>query len=184
VTPLASPPPIGSTARVVLREFTRDDVDDIYALDSDPRVMRYIGDGSVSTRDDASAAIERSLKRYADTPGLGAWHARRRDTGAFIGWVSLKHAGESTDIEVGYRLMAGAWGQGFATELARAMLERGFGLLALDRIIGVTHPENLASQRVLRKIGMADEGWGHYYDQDLRLFAIDRDRFAASCAMR
>lgn len=169
-----TPTAIASTPRLALREFTRADVDDIFALDSDARVMRYIGDGRVSTRLEADQAIGRVLKRYVDTPGLGVWHARRRDNGAFVGWVSLKHAGESPDIEVGYRLRPDAWGFGFATELARAMLLRGFGQLGLDRIIGVTHADNAASQRVLAKIGMRDEGWGRYYDRDLRLFAIER----------
>ena len=172
-------PPLG-TARLRLREFTEADADAIYALDSDPRVMRFIGDGSPSTRDDAELTIGRVLRRYTEHPGQGAWHASRRDDGRFVGWVSLKFAGESPDIEVGYRLVADAWGKGFATELARAMLERGFGLLQLDRIIGVTHPDNHASQRVLAKIGMRDEGWGRYYDHDLRLFAIDRALWTAA----
>jgi RimJ/RimL family protein N-acetyltransferase len=54
------------------------------------------------------------------------------------------------------------------------MVARGFDLLGLERIIGVTHPDNLASQRVLLKAGLRDQGWGRYYDQDLRLFAIER----------
>jgi RimJ/RimL family protein N-acetyltransferase len=172
-TRLAPPP---NTARVRLREFTHADVDDLFALDSDPEVMRYIGDGATSTRDDAEASIDRILRRYRDHAGQGAWHATRIDDGRFIGWVSLKHAGESPDIEVGYRLMRAAWGMGFATELARAMVARGFDVLGLQRIIGVTHPDNVASQRVLLKAGLSDRGFGRYYDQDLRLFAIERTR--------
>jgi RimJ/RimL family protein N-acetyltransferase len=162
------------TERLSLREFTRGDVEDLVALDADPRVMRYIGDGSVGTRALCEAGIERVLARYAEDNGLGIWHASRRIDGSFVGWVSLKPCGDSTDIEVGYRLMHDAWGHGFATELARAMVRRGFDDVGLERIIGVTHPENLASQRVLAKAGMRDEGWGRYYDRDLRLFAIER----------
>lgn len=165
-----------ATARLALREFTPADVEDIVALDTDPRVMRLIGDGSVSNgRADAEAALARVVARYVQHPGTGVWRAARRDDGRFVGWVSLKHAGESPDIEVGYRLVPGAWGQGFATELARAMLRRGFDELGLARIIGVTHPDHVASQRVLRKAGLRDEGWGRYYGRDLRLFAITRD---------
>jgi RimJ/RimL family protein N-acetyltransferase len=170
-------PPMGTT-RLRLREFSAADVEDLHALDSDPRVMRFIG--SPSTREDATLALERVLRRYIEHPGQGAWHVSRRDDGRFVGWVSLKFAGESPDVEVGYRLVADAWGFGFATELARAMLERGFARLQLDRIIGVAHPDNHASQRVLSKVGMRDEGWGRYYDQDLRLFAIDRKRWTTA----
>ena len=167
------------TERLALREFAREDVDDLVALDGDPRVMRYIGDGSVGTRALCEAGIERVLARYAEDTGLGIWHATRRDDGRFVGWVSLKPCGDSADIEVGYRLMHDAWGHGFATELARAMIRRGFGEVGLDRIIGVTHPENLASQRVLVKAGLRDEGWGRYYGRDLRLFAVDRATWRA-----
>ena len=173
-----APPP--GTARLNLREFIAGDVDAIHALDSDPRVMRFIGDGSTSTREDAALAIGRVQRRYIEHPGQGVWHASRRDDGRFVGWVSLKFAGESPDVEVGYRLVCDAWGSGFATELARVMLERGFDTLYLDRIIGVTHPDNHASQRVLAKVGMRDEGWGRYYEHDLRLFAIDREGWAAA----
>jgi len=167
-------PPSG-TARIALRPFAPGDGEDLYALDSLPEVMRYIGDGSVATdRAACEAAIPAIMRRYVDHPGTGSWHASRRDDGRFVGWVSLKHAGDSPDIEIGYRLMPHAWGRGIATELARAMARRGFDELGLERIIGVTHPDNLASQRVLLKVGMRDEGWGRYYDADLRLFAIRR----------
>ena len=163
------------TERLVLREFARDDIDDLVALDGDPRVMRYIGDGSVGTRALCEAGIERTLARYAVGTGLGLWHAARRDDGTFVGWVSLKPCGDSPDIEVGYRLMHDAWGRGYATELARAMLRRGFEDVGLDRIIGVTAPGNKASQSVLMKAGLADQGWGRYYNRRLRLFAAERE---------
>ena len=166
-----------STARLLLREFTAGDVDALHALDSDPRVMRYLGDGRPTTREDAQAGIGRILRRYSEHPGQGVWHVSRRDTGEFIGWVSLKFAGESPDVEVGYRYRPDAWGRGFATEAAMRMLERGFDDVGLERIIGVTRPDNLASQRVLAKIGMRDEGWGRYYDKDVRLFAIGRSQW-------
>ena len=174
--PFGVPP---STQRLLLREFTADDVDALHALDSDPRVMRYLGDGRPSTRDESEAGIARVLRRYTEHPGQGVWHVSRRDTGQFIGWVSLKFAGDSPDVEVGYRYVYDAWGHGFATEAARRMLERGFDVVGLDRIIGVTHPENLASQRVLAKIGMRDEGFGRYYDKEVRLFAIERSQWTS-----
>jgi RimJ/RimL family protein N-acetyltransferase len=168
------PGPPASTARLALRPFTADDVDALFELDSDPRVMRFINGGTPGTREGAELAIGRILRRYAEHPGTGVWHVTRKDDGRFAGWISLKHAGDSPDIEVGYRLMHHAWGQGFATELARAMLRRGFDDLGLERIIGVTDGGNVASQRVLAKIGMRDEGWGRYYGEDLRLFAAYR----------
>ena len=79
---------------------------------------------------------------------------------------------------MGYRLLPAAWGQGFATEGAKALVDYGLDDLRLHRIIGVTHPDNKASQRVLQKAGLEDVGWGRYYDRRLRLFTKVRDDYA------
>ena len=169
-----SPAPWLQTLRLDFREFVAEDFDDLYRLDSDPRVMKYVGTGKPSTRAQVAGLLARTLRYPILYPDLGIWHASRRDTGAFIGWFSLKYAGKSPDIEIGYRLLHAAWGRGFATEGAQAMADYGFDDLGLHRIIGVTHRGNKASQRVLMKAGLEDIGWGHYYDRRLRLFAAER----------
>ncbi|MEO8484890.1 MAG: GNAT family N-acetyltransferase [Betaproteobacteria bacterium] len=167
-----APTPWLQTLRLDLRQFVPSDLDDLARLDGDARVMKYIADGRTRTRNETLGVLRRVIRYprlYAD---LGAWHASRRDTGAFVGWFSLKYAGTSSDIEIGYRLLADAWGRGYATEGAAAMRDYGFDDVGLGRTIGVTHARNRASQHVLAKIGMVDEGWGDYYDQRLRLFAV------------
>jgi len=158
------------TERLTLREFRADDVDNLYRLDSDPRVMRYIGDGSVAARAAIPVAVARAKKYYRTYPGLGVWPAEDRATKAFIGWFCLKYVPTTVEVEVGYRLLPDAWGSGYATEGARALMRHGFAGLGLTRIIGLTHPDNLASQRVLQKAGLRDAGWGNYYGRELRLF--------------
>jgi len=167
-----------TTLRLAMREFVPDDLADLRRLNSDVRVMKYIS-GKAETPEETQAAVQRTLRNYRLYPDLGAWYTVRRDTGKFIGWFSLKYAGKSPDIEIGYRLLPQAWGQGFATEGATAMYHYGFDDLDLDRIIGVTHPDNVASQKVLRKAGLADCGWGRYYDLRLRLFAADNPHRAS-----
>ena len=170
-TTSTSPAPWLQTLRVELREFVPADLPDLVRLDTDPRVMRYIAAG----RPAAPAAVASALARFIAYPRLyphlGVWRASRRDTGAFVGWFAFKYAGRAPDIEVGYRLVPGAWGKGYATEGAAALVDYGFDDLDLGRIIGVTHPGNRASQRVLLKAGLEDAGWGRYYDRRLRLFA-------------
>jgi len=161
------------TERLRLREFRAADTEALYRLDSDPRVMRYIGDGSIGTRASVAGALARARKYYRVYPGLGAWPAEARATGAFIGWFCLKYVPKTVEVEVGYRLLPEAWGHGYATEGARALVRRGFQDLGLHRIIGLTHPDNIASQRVLRKAGLRDAGWGRYYGRELRLFAAE-----------
>jgi len=170
------PKPWLETLRLSLRDFCAGDADDLYRLDSDPRVMKYIGDGKPASRARVLQLLSRTIAYPRLYPDLGIWHASRRDTGEFIGWLSLKYAGRSPDIEVGYRLVPGAWGKGFATEGASALVAFGFEDLTLERIIGLTHPGNEASQRVLMKAGLSPVGWGDYYDQRLKVFAATRER--------
>jgi RimJ/RimL family protein N-acetyltransferase len=173
-SPDASPPWL-ETSRLALREFAASDLDELARMEADPLVARYVGNGKPMARAAVVAGLAR-IGRYPTLyPDLGVWHASRRDTGAFVGWFALKYAGKSTDVEVGYRLRRGAWGHGYATEVATELVRYGFDSLCLERIIGVTHPDNVASQRVLIKAGLDDAGWGRYYDRRLRLFAATRE---------
>jgi RimJ/RimL family protein N-acetyltransferase len=163
------------TPRLALFEIARDHGNELYELDADPRVMRYIGSGHASTREQIDEVMRRLPRAYALYPGLGTWRATRRDNGDFIGWFALKYIPGTAEIEVGYRLRYGAWGRGYATEGARELVRYGFDDLGLYRIIGVTHPDNAASQQVLRKAGLDDIGWGHYYSRPVRVFEAVRD---------
>jgi RimJ/RimL family protein N-acetyltransferase len=174
----SGPKPWLETMRLEMRAFTPDDSDDLFRLNSDPRVMRYIGNGKPVDAVRHADIMMRVLRYPRLYPDFGFWYTTRRDTGEFVGWFTLKYCSTSADVETGYMLLPDAWGQGFATEGARAVIRYGFDDLQLHRIIGVTHPDNHPSQRVLQKAGLADAGWGHYYDAELRLFATRREDFA------
>ena len=163
------------TKRLALSEITADDGNELHELDTDPRVMQYIGSGRLSTREQIDDALRRIPRAYLLYPGLGTWRATRRDNGDFVGWFALKYIPGTAEVEVGYRLRFGAWGRGLATEGARALVRYGFDELGLYRILGVTHPDNLASQRVLVKAGLVDAGWGRYYSRPVRVFERVRD---------
>jgi RimJ/RimL family protein N-acetyltransferase len=163
------------TLRLALFEIARHHGNELYELDADPRVMQYIGAGHASTREQIDEVMRRLPRAYALYPGLGTWRATRRDDGDFIGWFALKYIPGTAEIEVGYRLRYGAWGSGYATEGARALVAYGFDDLGLHRIVGLTHPDNAASRQVLLKAGLADIGWGHYYTRRVRVFEAVRD---------
>jgi len=167
--------PWRTTKRLALWEVTAEHGHELHELDSDPRVMRYIGGGGVRTRDDIDATMRRVIRAYALYPGLGTWRATRRDNGEFVGWFALKYVPDTVEVEVGYRLRAAAWDKGFATEGARELVSYGLDELGLHRIIGITHPENVASQRVLVKAGLAEAGEGHYYGRRVRVYEAVRD---------
>jgi ribosomal-protein-alanine N-acetyltransferase len=170
---MSVPAPWLQTLRLDLREFVVGDADDLWRLDQDPAVMRYIGDGKVSSRTRIAASMRRIPRVYRLWPGLGSWRASRRDTGAYIGWFTLKYVPDTVEVEIGYRLFRDAWGQGFATEGATELVRYGFDGVGLYRIIGLTHRDNAASQRVLMKAGLKPAGWGRYYGARLRVFAAD-----------
>ena len=168
---MKAPPTWLQTLRLDFREFAGTDADDLWRLDQDPGVMRYINGGKPSTRAQVAARMRLLPRVYRLYPGLGTWRASRRDTGAYIGWFTLKYIPDTVEVEVGYRLARTAWGLGFATEGARELVRYGFDTVGLHRIIGITHPGNKASQNVLGKCGLAPAGWGRYYGQRLRVFA-------------
>jgi ribosomal-protein-alanine N-acetyltransferase len=162
------------TDRLCLREFMEDDVDSLFALDSDPEVMRYIANGEPRTRDEIEQALNRVCAYYQKHPGFGIWLVELKETGEFIGWACLKHLGDTEMIEVGYRLMKDAWNQGYATEAAATVIEYGFNEKGLDKIVAVAHPDNKASQRVLEKCGLQRNGSGTYYGSECAFFELVR----------
>ena len=133
--------------------------------------MRYINGGKPTTRAQVAARIKLIPRVYRLYPGFGTWRAARRDTGAYIGWFTLKYIPGTVVVEVGYRLLRDAWSLGFATEGATELVRYGFDDLGLHRIVGITHRDNVASQRVLLKAGLRPDGWGRYYGRRLRVFA-------------
>ena len=165
------------TERLSLRRFTWDDIDNVLLISGDPDVMRYIGDGAVDDREGAKNRLARFMSHYEKYPGLGYWVAEKMSAREFIGWFALKYIPKTVEVEVGYLLRGSAWGHGFATEGAAALLAYGFDEIGLNRIVAVTHIENAASQNVIKKIGLRDCGMGHYYDRDLAYFVAERQGF-------
>jgi RimJ/RimL family protein N-acetyltransferase len=164
-----------STPRLVLRAFAAGDGDDLHAMDSDDRVMRYLGSGMKGrTRAECDVSLERMIARAAAMPGYGLLHASRRADGDFVGGCGLFPIPDADGIEIAYRLRHDRWGQGYATEMARAVLAHGFGALGLQSVTGLTWPENVPSQRVLVKIGMREAGMAVHYGREMRVFVADR----------
>ena len=146
------------TERLVLRRFVEADLDHLYALDNDPEVMRYINGGTPTPR----AIVERDIlpvfMRYDDRrPGFGFWAAVNRQAagGEWLGWFSLRPSEQAPDqVALGYRLRRAAWGRGYATEGARALIDVGFCEWGVRRVVATTYQDNLASRRVMEKLGM------------------------------
>ena len=168
------------TERLILRRYVTHDLDRLDRLNSNLEVMRYIGDGSLRTREQTRAGVVRTKRIYENFPGLGFWAAEEKPKRKFIGVFALFYIPQTVEVEVGYRLAKPAWGRGLATEGARALVRYGMFELGLARVVGLTHAENDPSKRVLMKAGLEPRGTGHYYGRELCYFVADKSRFRQS----
>lgn len=148
------------TERLRLREFGMRDVDRLAALDSDPEVMRYISRGVATPREVILTKVLPGWLAFYNQPRpIGFWAVERLQDDEFIGWLHLRPDLISPpQLELGYRFSRHAWGQGLASEGARALIDMGFGNLRCDVITARTLIGNRASQRVMQKCGLAFEG--------------------------
>jgi RimJ/RimL family protein N-acetyltransferase len=144
------------TERMVLRRFTADDVDALLALDSDPRVRRFVEDGEPVNREEAAVSIEHFLRYYERGDVFGFWVAIEKESDQFLGWFHFRPRPQEPqdDPELGYRLVSSAWGRGYATEGSRALIERGFESPDVARIHAETMAVHTASRRVMEKAGL------------------------------
>jgi RimJ/RimL family protein N-acetyltransferase len=144
------------TERLILRRFTEADADHLFALDNDPEVMRYINGGTPTPHEVIENDILPGFIHYDERcPAYGFWAVVMKTTGDFVGWFSFRPNKETPDeIELGYRFRKIAWGQGYATEGVRALIRKGFTELNVQCVVATTYEENLASRRVMEKVGM------------------------------
>ena len=141
------------TARLTLVPFSLDDVDALHRLWTDPDVRRYLWDDVVISRDRAEETVRNSIES-AGRSGAGLWVARSRTGAELVGFCGLMLRAGETAPELMYGLAKPWWGRGLATEASRAALEYAFSVLGAERVTAVTDPPNVASVRVMERLGM------------------------------
>ncbi|MEJ3655726.1 GNAT family N-acetyltransferase [Actinomycetes bacterium KLBMP 9759] len=146
------------TERLVLRRMTEADVEDLFALSTDPDVIRYLyAEVDLTVEQVRTQHIPNYQRWYDTTPGFGYWAAIERATGTFLGWFFLRPPERDPapgEVELGYRLDKAAWGRGFGSEGARALVEKGFAELGVERIVAWTMTINTGSRRVMENAGL------------------------------
>ena len=160
-----------STKRLSATRLDARDLDALCAMHRDPEVMATLG--GVRSDERTRAYLAESIEHWREH-GFGLWIFRDPATGAFIGRGGLRHVvleGRS-EVEVTYALAREAWGQGFATEIAAASLDVGFRLLGLQDIVAFAIPGNLASRRVMEKVGFTYERDIIHHDVKCVLYRI------------
>jgi RimJ/RimL family protein N-acetyltransferase len=167
------------TERLLLRWLTFDDIDAFNELGSNPQVIRYLGNQPFASLDAAKETLSTApLNDYA-TYGYGRFACIWKQTGQVVGLCGLKFLPDMGDVDLGYRFLPNFWGKGLATEAALASIGYALHPLGLQRLVGWVHPDNLASARVLTKLGFSFDRKTAVADIpgiDFDLYALRLDR--------
>jgi ribosomal-protein-alanine N-acetyltransferase len=157
-----------TTSRLRLRPFTLDDLEAHAQMYSDPEVMRYLPRLAqpLAQARQASKTVLMAFMQHWDSHGFGVWAVVDRATDTVLGQCGLRLMTDGQAVEVLYLLARAWWGGGRATEAAQAALAYGFTQCQLPRVVAFVHVDNLASRRVLEKIGLQ-------YDSPRRMFNMD-----------
>jgi ribosomal-protein-alanine N-acetyltransferase len=178
------------TDRLLLRPLVESDWEMALETFMDPEVMKFVAD--VGSEEALAEEMKAAIRRGAGGR-IGVWCVLQRETGEKLGTAILlplpieeddtdwslvqEDRYPDADIEVGYILKRSAWGNGYATEACRRLVQFAFEETELDEIVAVTDPRNAASQKVLRKCGLRDEGLRRAYAEECPAFRISRQQW-------
>lgn len=163
------------TPRLRLRPFNEDDLQVYHEMIfSNADVTRFLPGGKPRPLEGTKTVLDFAIA-HQKKHGFSIWAVERRADYHFLGHCGLVYLRDTPQVEVAYAFGTAFWGQGYATETARASLQYGFQTLKLDRILALSFPDNIASQRVMQKIGMRHQGeTEQYYQTRLVLYTADR----------
>jgi ribosomal-protein-alanine N-acetyltransferase len=175
--------PVLNTTRLVFRPFSAQDGEALFDILQQPGILDYFPNSNPPPRERVDRLIANQLSHW-EAHGFGWWAVALRQDEAgtpqgLIGWNGLQYLPETDEIEVGYLLARPYWGRGLATEGARLALDFGFTTLGIEEIVGIVHPENGASARVLEKIDMTFTYQAEYFGMQARRYLLSRQDYVA-----
>lgn len=142
------------TNRLIIRNWTIEDVQDYYAIVSDPDVMKFIGNGKPQSYEEAELYVKKCIKSAAEI-GWSRFAVVDKETNELMGFCGFAHY--NNELDFGWRYAKKFWGRGFGTEAAKAVLKFGIKKFKFSRIVCISYPENRGSIRIIEKIGMKFE---------------------------
>ena len=166
------------SARLRLRAFTLEDLEDLSRIAGDAEVMRHMGGGLPFTRDETLQSLTNIVNAFSRR-GYGRWAVEKKEGGALIGYCGLAHGSDEIGVELVYLLAREEWGKGIASEAAAATLRYGFESLGFDSIAALTRPDNWRSRRVMERLGMRFQRDACYHGYSCVLYTISRDEWRA-----
>jgi len=144
--------PTLETSHLILRPWSLEDAEALFCILQEPDILKYFPP-TIFTREKTTRYINYQLKHW-QKHGYGHWAVTLKEDSCIVGWVGLEYLPETDENEVAYLLSHQVWGRGFATEAAQATVRYGLEIAGLQAIIGLVHPENFSSVRVLEKCGL------------------------------
>jgi RimJ/RimL family protein N-acetyltransferase len=146
------------TPRLLLREWRDEDREPFAAMCADPEVMRYYPPKPDRAASDAWIG---GMRRHYDEHGFAYWAVELPGEASLIGAIGMTRVRPpmpfAPAVEIGWRLARAYWGQGYAGEAARAVLDDGFGRLGIGEIVAFTVPANRRSWRLMERLGMSHD---------------------------
>ena len=167
------------TARLTVRRLSAEDADDVFSVYGDPLVLRFWNSDPLADLAEAAAwaAAQGGLQL---SRGFAQWHVSETTGGRFVGCLGLQPLED--EVELLYALVPGAWGRGYATEAGLAALEYGLGEAGLERVVGIAREANVASVRVLCKLGMRALGLAEYWGSRWVKYELTAEEWCAATA--
>ena len=164
---------VAETPRLILRQLTLDDVDDLATINADPVVIKFFS--GTYTYERTKQWIEKIIDSY-EQRGWSLWATIHKADNKFIGRCGLmpQLVDGQREIEIGYMLAKEYWGRGLATEAAVASRNYGFEQLRSDRLISLIDPGNIASQKVAMKVGLTYEKDATMWEKTVRVYTIHK----------
>jgi RimJ/RimL family protein N-acetyltransferase len=161
------------TPRLRLRGFEATDAEAMHHLMAEEGVLRYFPSTKAPSLERVRSMIV-WFQNHWQQRGYGDWVVETRESGEVMGRCGLLYIQDTAETEIDFLLGKPFWGQGFATEAAKAALQFGLEEHNFAAVVGIVHPENLASQRVLEKLGMRQTMRTNYFGMDCFRYEIAR----------
>jgi [ribosomal protein S5]-alanine N-acetyltransferase len=170
--------PTLETSHLLLRPWKPEDADALLGILQEPDILKYYPPTSF-TLEKTQRYIDHHLKHWQEC-GYGHWAVTLKTDGRLIGWDGLEYLPETDEIEVAYLLSHQVWGLGYATEAAQVAVKYGFEKAGLRAIIGLVHPDNIGSIRVLEKCGLSYIDRKVYWGTEMNRYRVESNVFPMS----
>ncbi len=168
------------TKRLRLEPFAPAHAPALNAINNEPDVMRFLSSGTPETLDDTQATIARVRERWARL-GYSWWAVIEKARDQIIGAACVQNIAnkEGADLEIGWRLTTASTGRGYATEAGQGAAGFAFDVLNVDHVVSVAHPDNIASHKVMQRLGMVYRGIETHYDEPCTTYVLYRSAYKA-----